>query len=335
MAYIVDDFQSKRLKKYNINIKTKYIVLNNILERNTDNSYNDDIKMGIRCEKQYYLNKELKLVEKNFDSRIEYTYLSNELDDKDYTCPNCGVVSKLKDFKDGCPYCKTYYNMDYIDKDLGSKYHYDRVLKSNTYRIITFFVDLFVSTLIMFFYIKYTSRTFNQVDITKVFLYGFILSLILYYFFYLLDAYIILTPIKKYKDRINRKQIEFWNKTGLSKKKFYNNLNYEISKYYYQRENIIDYDILDYLDFNTYEKDNNLYIDIVLEIRVVKVENNSIKSTVLKQKFTFKKNDEVLMIKNGINLIKCSNCGASININDGECKYCHSKIKYLSEWILE
>ena len=154
MAYIVDDFQSKRLKKYNINIKTKYIVLNNILERNTDNSYNDDIKMGIRCEKQYYLNKELKLVEKNFDSRIEYTYLSNELDDKDYTCPNCGVVSKLKDFKDGCPYCKTYYNMDYIDKDLGSKYHYDRVLKSNTYRIITFFVDLFVSTLIMFFYIK-------------------------------------------------------------------------------------------------------------------------------------------------------------------------------------
>lgn len=58
-------------------------------------------------------------------------------------------------------------------------------------------------------------------------------------------------------------------------------------------------------------------------------------SYIRSKKFTFKKNDEVLMIKNGINLIKCSNCGASININDGECKYCHSKIKYLSEWILE
>ena len=52
MPLISDGIQKKKLKKYNINIKTKYIVNNQILERNSDDTYNDDIKNGIRCEKQ-------------------------------------------------------------------------------------------------------------------------------------------------------------------------------------------------------------------------------------------------------------------------------------------
>ena len=154
MAYIVDDYQSKKLNKYNINIKTKYIVGNKILERNSNNSYCDDVISGIRCEKEYYLNNELKLTEKKFDSRMEYTYISKDLENKEYSCPNCGMTSNLKDFLDGCPYCKTYYNIDYTDKDLGSKYHYDRVLKNNIYIIIIFVVDFIVSLIIMYFYIN-------------------------------------------------------------------------------------------------------------------------------------------------------------------------------------
>ena len=57
MSLISDNFHNKKLKDYGINIKTKYIVGNKILERNTDNSINDDIINGIRCEKQYYLKK--------------------------------------------------------------------------------------------------------------------------------------------------------------------------------------------------------------------------------------------------------------------------------------
>ena len=44
MPLISDTSQTKKLKKYNINIKTKYIVGDKILERNTNNSYNDDIE---------------------------------------------------------------------------------------------------------------------------------------------------------------------------------------------------------------------------------------------------------------------------------------------------
>lgn len=49
MSLISDKSHVKKLKENNINIKTKYIVGNRILERNTDNSHNDDIDNGIRC----------------------------------------------------------------------------------------------------------------------------------------------------------------------------------------------------------------------------------------------------------------------------------------------
>ena len=180
MALISDNYHSKKLKKYGLNIKTKYIVGNEVLERNTDNTKNDDIDNGIRCKKEYYLNNKLVHEETLFDSRIEYTFISKNMENKEHTCPNCGMHSKLKDFVEGCPYCHTYYNLDYTDKDLGSKYHYDQVLRSNTYRIITGIIDVIISLILSYIYIKTTSRTFNNYDISKICIYALILSSVLY-----------------------------------------------------------------------------------------------------------------------------------------------------------
>ena len=213
MPLISDTSQTKKLKKYNINIKTKYIVGDKILERNTNNSYNDDIEKGIRCKKEYFVEDRLLHTEKTFDSRIEYTFISKDQENSEHTCPNCGMHGKLKEFIDGCPYCRTYYNIDYTDKDMGGKYHYDRILRNTTYRIITAIIDILVSLILSYVFIKTTSRTFNSYDISKIFIYGTILALILYYFFYIIDAYIVLGPIKTYKDAQNKKQIDFWNRT--------------------------------------------------------------------------------------------------------------------------
>lgn len=336
MALISETYQKEKLKRYGINIRTKYIVGNKILERNTNDSVNDNIERGIRCQKEYYIDNKLAHKEKLFDSRIEYTYIMDNNINEEYECPNCGMKSPLKDFIDGCPYCKTYYNMDYSEKDLGSKYHYDRVLKSNIYRVITLIVDIIISIIISFIFIKLTSRTFNNYDIIKIFIYGIILSLILYYFFYIADAYIILSPIKKFKDKENKKQIEFWQRTKINKKTFFNNLNYEIRKKYYSKENIIDYDILDYTNFKDYEVNGVLYVDVTADLRIVTYENKKLKSKIITQTYTMQQNKNTLLnLETKENIIRCANCGASIDVTKGKCEYCHSEIKYLQEWILE
>ena len=336
MALISETYQKEKLKRYGINIRTKYIVGNKILERNTNDTVNDNIERGIRCQKEYYIDNKLAHKEKLFDSRIEYTYIMDNNINEEYECPNCGMKSPLKDFIDGCPYCKTYYNMDYSEKDLGSKYHYDRVLKSNIYRVITLIVDIIISIIISFIFIKLTSRTFNNYDIIKIFIYGIILSLILYYFFYIADAYIILSPIKKFKDKENKKQIEFWKRTKINKKTFFNNLNYEIRKKYYSKENIIDYDILDYTNFKDYEVNGVLYVDVTADLRIVTYENKKLKSKIITQTYTMQQNKNTLLnLGTKENIIRCANCGASIDVTKGKCEYCHSEIKYLQEWILE
>ena len=336
MALLPETYQKEKLKRYGINIRTKYIVGNKILERNTNDSVNDIIERGIRCQKEYYIDNKLAHKEKLFDSRIEYTYIMDNNINEEYECPNCGMKSPLKDFIDGCPYCKTYYNMDYSEKDLGSKYHYDRVLKSNIYRVITLIVDIIISIIISFIFIKLTSRTFNNYDIIKIFIYGIILSLILYYFFYIADAYIILSPIKKFKDKENKKQIEFWQRTKINKKTFFNNLNYEIRKKYYSKENIIDYDILDYTNFKDYEVNGVLYVDVTADLRIVTYENKKLKSKIITQTYTMQQNKNTLLnLGTKENIIRCANCGASIDVTKGKCEYCHSEIKYLQEWILE
>lgn len=336
MALISDSFHKKKLKKYNINIKTKYIEGNKILERNTDeNKTNEDINSGIRCEKEYFIHDKLVHTEKLFDTRIEYTFISKNMEEKDYKCPNCGMTSKLKNFIDGCPYCRTYYNIDYSDKDLGSKYHYDRVLVKKTYRIITAIIDFLVSIALSFLFIKLTSRTFNSYDILKIFIYGSILSLILYYLFYIMDGYIILGPIKRYKDKQNQKQIDFWNRTKINKKVFFNNLNYEVRKKYYSSDNIIDYDVIDYLSFEEFKRDNRLYVEVKASVRIVYYENNRIISRISEKDYIMVRNEKgSLDLKDGANVIKCYHCGSSIDVTKGKCEYCNSEIKYLQDWVM-
>ena len=59
MTLISDKYQNEKLNKLNINIKTKFIVGDKILERNSNNTYNDNIDKGIIALKEYYLNNKL------------------------------------------------------------------------------------------------------------------------------------------------------------------------------------------------------------------------------------------------------------------------------------
>ncbi len=340
MALITERLHTKRLNKYNINIKTIYKDNNQRLERNSDNSHNDNITNGIILEKDYYQDKKLLLKTYNFDPRLAYSFVFNSNNDE-IKCPNCGHIDKVNNFNDGCPYCKTYYNMDYSNKDLGTKYHYDQITNSNLYTIITFIIDVIFCIVLMYFYIKFSSRTFNIYDIAKVFIIGGILGVGLYYLFYIVDAMIVVLPIKIYKEKQNKKQIEFWNKMnslGVDKNTFFNNLNYELKNYYFDdrvNDNIIDYDIIDYLEFDDYQKDNDLYVKVKVSLRTVTYLNNKLIEKKEKETFTFKRNKiEITKLDNEINIIKCHNCGSSIDVTKDTCEYCGSTNNYLQEWYL-
>ena len=45
-------------------------------------------------------------------------------------------------------------------------------------------------------------------------------------------------------------------------------------------------------------------------------------------------NEKTLKLNSEVNIIRCHNCGASIDATKGKCDYCHSEIKYLQEWIM-
>ena len=227
MAFISETLQMRRLTESGVNIKTTYIVDGTLRYRSTDGTCQDDVHSGIRCRKEYFRQGKLLHTEKIFDSRMEYTYVSGMDEEAQHTCENCGFTGKVKEFVNGCPCCDAASNIDYADKELGSKHHYDLELQSPVYRIVTGVVDYIVSFLLCSLWIINTSRTFNGYDVGKIFIYSTILAMILYYFFYLCDAYAVLGPVRRYKEKQNRRQQEFWTGTGIDKKRFYNNLKPE------------------------------------------------------------------------------------------------------------
>lgn len=342
---IVEKSHNKRLKEQGVSICSKYKSNDKILERNTDKTKkSDNVQNCICLEKDYYKNNRLLTKVFNFDPRIKYTYMSAGSGNNSITCPNCGNTSKENEIEDGCPYCGTNYNIEYSDKSLGTKYHYDRVIQGNNYKTVTLIIDIIISAILVTTYIINTCRTFNIYDISKIILGTIIVSLILYYLFYMIDAVAVTLPIKIYKDIQNKKQIKFWKRMeliGIDKKTFYNNVNYELQNYYYgensENKNIIDYDIIDYISLNEQIiKNKKILVSIKVQIREIELEQNTISEKIQKRIFTFEKsNEQIQNLKAESNIISCHNCGASIDVTKSKCDYCGTKINGYQEWYLK
>lgn len=335
---ITESKQTKRLKSLGINIKTIFFDNGKKKQRNTNNSLNQDIKQGIIIEKEYYKQGILLKKEKKFDSRISYTY---EFSGKDeYTCKNCGVKKEAKDFIDGCPYCHTYYNVDYDNKELSNKKYYDLIIKDKSYIIKTYILDIVLSLLAVGVYIHNTSRTFYTFDIIKIIVISFFISLVLFFIFYYLDALIILPYIRKKKEKSNKKQVEFWNrmqKYSISKTKFYNNLNYELRNLFYSEKypGVVDYDILDYNSLREQEENGKLFVTVSLDIRIIRLINSKIETKIETKEFLLKRVESKLELTKQVNYISCPNCGVSIDATTETCEYCGTPHNYLQEWYLQ
>ena len=328
MEIISETNQKKRLQEYNINIITKYKDDNGI-------TTGTNVTNGIILEKQYYRNKSLLKTIKGFDSRITYSQIKPMVN-QSFVCPNCGYSTDNIENENECPYCGATYNIDYQNKKRSNKEHYDYVLNSNSYRKITYIIDLVISSILSYFYIYITSRTFNIYDICKIITLSILFSLLLFYIFYYVDAMVMLIPIKAYKENQNNKQKTFWEETNIDKNKFFNNIDYELKKDIFSKDNpnIIDYNIIDYLDFSKYQEDNNIYIKVKILIRFIKYDGEKIKAYIQKKDYIFQKT-EFKDDNNKSIIVKCHNCNSNIDVTKKQCDYCGTKINYLQEWYLK
>lgn len=337
MAKITEKFHIKRLTDNNMVIKTTYFNDGNTYIKTTDNSVNDSFDNGVRIKKEYYKNDNIIYMENEFDSRMNYAFINSRDDNKEFNCPNCGAFNKVKENSDGCPYCGTNYNLDYDTKKLGSKLTYDTIVKSTSYRVAVLIMDIICSFIIMFIYRTSVGRTFNQFDMLKIGLYTLVLAVVLYIFFYYIDAKIIFGPLKRRKERENELQREFWRKAeskNIDKNKFFNNFNYELGRFYYNGNDssIIDYDILDYNSFKFVRDD---VIEVNVEIRIMSLINDEIKEKTSNISYKLKRSSlELEKLNNGINMIKCYGCGSSIDVTSDKCDHCGRPHNYLQEWYM-
>ena len=340
MSYISERKHEKKLNEKGINIRTFYSDGNKLYQKNTDNSLNENLAKGVRVEKDYYVNNKLLKKTFGFDPRIEYTFINSAQIGEDFDCPNCRMITKVSESIESCPFCGSHFNLDYKNKDMGSKYHYDRILHSKKYILVTFIIDMVASFLLSYLYFIKTSRTYNIYDIMKTVGLGLAVALILFFVFYLIDGLVVLLPIKIKKDKINNNDKKVWkdlDEKKISYNTFYNNLNYELGKYYFDNtSSIIDYDIIDYYDFKLAEDASNLYLSFTMLLREVTYENNKLTVKTKERNVVVKKNNKpVTIIDDGeVHTINCHNCGASIDITSDKCNYCDTPNNYNQEWYL-
>ena len=336
---VTENFHEKKLKKLNINIISKYLDNGQNKLRSTDNKYDDDVLSGILVNKRYIKDDKMLHEEKEFNPRILHGYIVKEELDKEHICQNCGATFKPADTTI-CPYCCSIYTIDYTDKLLGARYHYDRIIHSNKYLLITFLIDFIICQVVSFMFFANTGRTFYLFDILKSFGFGLIFTLVLFYVFYVLDAVLISLPVKMIKDKENSKKIKVWTKLeelGVNKKEFFNNFNSSLYEHYYKEDNdIIDYDIIDYSSYSYfYDDKKRLNVNVTILVRLVHFKDDSIYSNTVSETLTLRKNEiEQSNIEKGLNLVKCHNCGASIDVTKSNCSYCRTPVHYLQSWYI-
>ena len=95
-------------------------------------------------------------------------------------------------------------------------------------------------------------------------------------------------------------------------------------------------DVLDYVEFDSFIKDETQHIKIVCDVRVVSLINGKISSKFLRETYVMVNNKKnALELKDGANFIRCHNCGSSIDATIGKCEYCGTEINPLQEWVLK
>lgn len=322
---IISNYEKLRIKKleeksivcetlyYNVNQKNSPIYIRSTDGKIFDNIFNYAIK-----EKRYFINDVCIYVEKKFNPHILYKINSYNDGDEIINCPNCGNTGKSKELIDGCPYCRTNFNFGINNINISKREKLERF--TSKFYWITYFTIIIILFAIMILFLGL----------------NIIYWLFLCYFICIcmFVIQIIKLFIKKYKNPnyqilSNRDLKNVW-KISKDENSFYNDFNKCINIYMYNKENLIDFDILENkaLEFIS---ENNVIIHVL--IREVYY-NGEITKKTRNLKISMKYIDGK-KFDGRYSVITCPNCGATIDVADSMCKYCKSNINYNINWYID
>lgn len=183
------------------------------------------------------MNNECIFVDNNFNKDCLYTIKNYEDENEKISCPNCGNEGKVSEFIDGCPYCKTIFNFG-INNTNNSKNRLSYKYNSNGYYKYYLIIYLITTIILAIFFSLFTD--------------SFISALFISSFFSPIPALIInvklmekmgIIPIVAYDESEDTN----WKSTK-DKTVFYNNLKAELMIKFYEKEDLVDFEI------NSYEK---------------------------------------------------------------------------------
>ena len=289
---------------------------------------NDQIVNKKLKRKRYYSEGQLLYEENNFNSDLIYNIENFKLgsSSEDICCPNCGYKDNIKKFSDGCPYCRTSFNIgaNRLNKITNSSKKKKNLFKKKINKKLN---NKFTKFIITFaYYILPLYILISQGKDLKI-----IIAVIA------AMTIILLILIKCVKNVRKKMKIKANNKPWLIRRAetdFYKSLgNILSSKIFSYNKEIIDFDFMDLVKLDFVSEDE---IKVTCVIREVYF-NNNITSVNKNYELTMKYNNRVDNINNNNDLykvIKCESCGASIDINDDCCKYCGQKFDKLNKWII-
>lgn len=313
-----------RLKDKKIVIETIYYNPNTssdeVYVRSTDGKMNDTIKYKAIKEKRYFLKDECIFVEKNFDKNTLYNIVNYDNEDEIIECTNCGHSGKIIDLIDGCPYCKTIFNFGANDINHTKKqFEYQFHSKDNRLIMIKTYIFNALISFIFFLIIK-----MNIIDALM-----FAIAISFFFSTMPITFMVILNNLKGQNENPNYGYEIYENvmwKSSKNEQIFYNNLKAELMIKLYEQENLIDFEILDYLNIDFISEE-----EIIITCKVREVYYTSKISSY----------DNIYKIKLHYNHIKnkgatnCLGCGKSIDISHKKCDYCKRINDSNNEWIMD
>lgn len=313
----------KRLEEKKLIEETIYYNPNNssdeVFVRSSDGKMCDEIYRKAIKEKRYFQDDECVFVEKNFDKNILYNIVNYNDENEIIECRNCGNSGAVRDFINGCQYCRTVFNFGINDiysvkKQFISQIHFKRDIM--VYLFIT------IITYLILLFLPFESDSFNWWSlIPAAFIISISPSLII-------NIFISVLKQKNNSDYGLEKYAAVKWKIKKDEKVFYNNFKAELMIKLYEKVDLIDFEIIDYLNVDFLSEDE---IIVTCKIRELYYKDKMIVSEeVYKVKMHY--NNKACKSNNVIN---CLSCGNTIDITQEKCSYCGRINDSKNEWIMD